>query len=254
MFESAGFGSRFVLSGVRMPLLLDANEARVLGALIEKEITTPEYYPLSINALVNACNQKSSREPVMQLDEITVRRALSHLEELMLVRQIYDSRVPKFEHQARSRLDLRRPEIAVLTLLMLRGPQTPGELRNRSDRLHTFDDIGAVQSTLERLTRPPGEEDSAQRKEQGPLVVLLARQPGEKEARYAHTLSGAPEPVKREAMAGTAVTTAPPAIDNSRIAELEGEVEALRLQVESLLERCQRMEEALLRIESGGEA
>jgi uncharacterized protein len=110
-----------------MPLLLDANEVRVLGALIEKEITTPEYYPLSLNALVNACNQKSSRDPVMQLDEIAVQRSLSHLEELELVRQVYDSRVPKFEHQARSRLDLRRPEIAVLCLLMLRGPQTPGD-------------------------------------------------------------------------------------------------------------------------------
>src|SRR3984885_4634721 len=173
-----------------MPLLLDANEVRVLGALIEKEITTPEYYPLSLNALVNACNQKSSREPVMQLDEITVRRALSHLEELELVRQVYDSRLPKFEPQAPSRLDLRRPEIAVLCLLMLRGPQTPGELRNRSDRLYTFDDIGSVQSTLERMLREPTAEDSVQRKEQGPLLTLLPRQPGEKEARYAHLLSG----------------------------------------------------------------
>src|SRR5580658_94995 len=176
-----------------MPLLLDANEVRVLGALIEKEITTPEYYPLSLNALVNACNQKSSRDPVMQLDEIGVQRALSHLEELQLVRQVYDSRVPKFEHQARSRIDLRRPEIAVLCLLMLRGPQTPGELRNRSDRLYTFDDIATVQATLERLMRQPTEEDSAQRKEQGPLVTLLPRRSGEKEARYAHTLGGVPE-------------------------------------------------------------
>jgi hypothetical protein len=231
-----------------MPILLEAEEARVLGALIEKEITTPEYYPLSLNALVNACNQKSSRDPVMQLDEITVQRALSHLEELELVRRIYDSRVPKFEHQARSRLDLRRPEIAVLTLLLLRGPQTPGELRNRADRLYTFDDITAVQSTLERLTRTPTEEDSQQRKEQGPLATLLPRQPGEKEARYAHTLSGIPEASQRETSVSTSIAPAR-AADTSRIAELEGEVEALRLQVESLMERCQRMEEALVRIE-----
>ena len=223
-----------------MPLLLDSSEVRVLGALIEKEITTPEYYPLSLNALVNACNQKSSREPVMQLDEIAVRRALSHLEELELVRQVYDSRVPKFEHQARSRLDLRRPEIAVLCLLMLRGPQTPGELRNRSDRLYTFDDIGAVQSTLERMLREPAAEDSAQRKEQGPLVTLLPRQQGEKEARYAHLLSGIPEATRREAVAAAA-----PVEDAGRIAQLEAEVAALRGQLDSALQRLDRIEEAL---------
>ena len=104
-----------------MELLLDAVEARVLGALIEKEITTPEYYPLSLNALVNACNQKSSREPVMQLDEIAVRQALSRLEELGLAGRVQDSRVLKFEHHARQLLDLKRPEIAVLCLLLLRG-------------------------------------------------------------------------------------------------------------------------------------
>jgi uncharacterized protein len=223
-----------------MPLLLDASGVRVLGALIEKEITTPEYYPLSLNALVNACNQKSSRDPVMQLDEITVRRALSHLEELELVRQIYDSRVPKFEHQARSRLDLRRPEIAVLCLLMLRGPQTPGELRNRSDRLYTFDDIASVQSTLERLMREPAVEDSAQHKEQGPLVTLLLRQQGEKEARYAHLLSGIPEVTRREAVAAGA-----PVEDAGRMAQLEAEVAALRGQLDSTLQRLDRIEEAL---------
>jgi uncharacterized protein len=223
-----------------MPLLLDANEVRVLGALIEKEITTPEYYPLSLNALVNACNQKSSREPVMQLDVITVRRALSHLEELELVRQVYDSRVPKFEHQARSRLDLRRPEIAVLCLLLLRGPQTPGELRNRSDRLYTFDDIASVQSTLERMLREPAAEDSVQRKEQGPLLTLLPRQPGEKEARYAHLLSGVPEVTRRDPVPPPA-----PAEDMSRLAQLEEEFAALHAQLASALQRLARLEEAL---------
>jgi uncharacterized protein YceH (UPF0502 family) len=225
-----------------MPLLLDANEVRVLGALIEKEITTPEYYPLSLNALVNACNQKSSRDPVMQLDEITVQRALSHLEELQLVRQVYDSRVPKFEHQARSGIDLRRPEIAVLCLLMLRGPQTPGELRNRSERLYTFDDIASVQSTLERMLREPGEENSAQRREQGPLVVLLPRQPGEKEARYAHTLSGVPEINRREVVP---VPVSAPPESTSRIAQLEADVANLRSRLDSALERLDRLEHAL---------
>jgi uncharacterized protein YceH (UPF0502 family) len=229
-----------------MPLLLDANEVRVLGALIEKEITTPEYYPLSLNALVNACNQKSSRDPVMQLDEIGVQRALSHLEELQLVRQVYDSRVPKFEHQARSRIDLRRPEIAVLCLLILRGPQTPGELRNRSERLYTFDDIASVQSTLERMLREPGEEDSAQRREQGPLVVLLPRQPGEKEARYAHTLSGVPEVTRREVASVPVLAPVGAPVENAgRLAQLEEQVTALRSQLESALSRLARLEEAL---------
>ncbi len=218
-----------------MPILLDANEVRVLGALIEKEITTPEYYPLSLNALVNACNQKSSRDPVMQLDDIAAQRALSHLEELQLVRQVYDSRVPKYEHQARSYLDLRRPEIAVLCLLMLRGPQTSGELRTRSERLYTFDDIAAVQSVLERLSRPPAEEDSAQRKEQGPLVIQLPRQAGEKEVRYAHTLSGAPEPARREA-------PSPVTAGSDRLTQLESEVAELRRIIETLEARLAILE------------
>src|SRR6187551_550283 len=157
-----------------MELLLDAVEARVLGALIEKEITTPEYYPLSVNALVNACNQKSSREPVMQLDEIAVRQALSHLEELALADRVRDSRVLKFEHHARQVLNLGRPEIAVLCLLLLRGPQTAGELRNRSDRLYSFDDIASVQTVLERLARSESGETS---KPRPALVALLGRRP-----------------------------------------------------------------------------
>jgi uncharacterized protein YceH (UPF0502 family) len=220
-----------------MSILLDTDEVRVLGALIEKEITTPEYYPLSLNALVNACNQKSSRDPVMQLDEIAVERALARMEDVELVRRVHDSRVPKFEHQARSRLDLKRPEIAVLCLLMLRGPQTPGELRNRSDRLYTFDDIATVQATLERMMRQPTEEDSAQRKEQGPLVTLLPRRSGEKEARYAHMLSGTPEVTRSEAaIAGTANAS------TDRLTQLEGEVAALREELEAALERITTLE------------
>jgi uncharacterized protein len=219
-----------------MDILLDATEARVLGSLIEKEITTPEYYPLSLNALVNACNQKSSRDPVMQLDEISVERALARLQDIGLVRQAHDSRVPKFEHQARSFFDLRRPEIAVLCLLLLRGPQTSGELRNRSERLYTFDDIAAVQSVLERMNRDIEEEG---RKPRSAMVVLLPRQAGEKEARFAHLLSGAPTAPVREPGASTTSTER---VD--RISQLEAEVAELRALLDSVVERLAKLEGA----------
>jgi len=219
-----------------MEFFLDAVEARVLGALIEKEITTPEYYPLSLNALVNACNQKSSRDPVMQLDEITVRQALSHLEELGLATRVQDSRVLKFEHQARHALDLKRPEIALLCLLLLRGAQTAGELRNRSDRLYAFDDITSVHATLERMSRA----DTAE-KPRPALVALLPRRPGEKESRYAHLLSGEP--------ATTAATTEPTLSDpdqpnghNNRMDRLEAEVADLRATIEALSARLEKLE------------
>jgi uncharacterized protein len=219
-----------------MDILLDATEARVLGSLIEKEITTPEYYPLSLNALVNACNQKSSRDPVMQLDEVSVERALARLQDIGLVRQAHDSRVPKFEHQARSFFDLRRPEIAVLCLLLLRGPQTSGELRNRSERLHTFDDIAAVQSVLERMSREIEEEG---RKPRAALTMLLPRQSGEKEARFAHLLSGTPIAPVREL--GTN-TLSPERVD--RISQLEAQVTELRALLDSALERLAKLEGA----------
>jgi uncharacterized protein YceH (UPF0502 family) len=217
-----------------MELLLDAVEARVLGALIEKEVTTPEYYPLSLNALVNACNQKSSRDPVMQLDEIAVRQALSHLEELGLAGRVQDSRVLKFEHQARQLLDLKRPEIAVLCLLLLRGPQTAGELRNRSERLYGFDDIASVQSVLDRMSRAESGEGGRPRPA---LVVLLARRPGEKEPRYAHLLSGAPASV-------TEMPEPPVSTGAERIERLESEVAELRDKVNALTARLEKLEGA----------
>ena len=131
-----------------MPLSLSLAEARVVGCLIEKEITTPEYYPLSLNALVNACNQKSNREPVMSLSEADVRSALFELENMGLVRVLADARVSKFEHLLYHKLNLKRPEIAVMCLLLLRGPQTGAELRARAERLYAFDDTGAVTDTL----------------------------------------------------------------------------------------------------------
>ncbi len=159
---------------------LNAVEARVVGALIEKEINTPEYYPLSLNALVNACNQKSSREPVMELSEADVRTALFELDQLGLVRTIAESRATKFEHRVRDVLNLRRDEVAVICLLLLRGAQTSAELRARTERMYAFDDNAAVLSVLERL---------AAREE--PLTQLMARQAGAREARWVHLLSGA---------------------------------------------------------------
>ena len=168
--------------------MFNAVEARVVGALMEKEMTTPEYYPLSLNALVNACNQKSSREPVMELSEADVRTALFDLEQLGLVRTLSE-RVSKFEHRMRDQLNLRRDETAIVCLLLLRGAQTPAELRARAERMHSFDDNAAVTATLERL---------AAREE--PLLVLMPRQPGSREARWMHLLSG---PVEIGSMQGS---------------------------------------------------
>ncbi len=160
-------------------LELNGVEARVLGALIEKEINTPEYYPLSLNAAVNACNQKSSREPVMELSEADVRTALFELDQLGLVRTIAESRATKFEHRVRDVLNLRRDEVAVMCLLLLRGAQTSAELRARTERMYAFDDNAAVLTVLERLA---GREE--------PLTQLMARQAGSREARWVHLLCG----------------------------------------------------------------
>src|SRR3984957_7196208 len=167
-------------------MTLDPVQIRVLGALIEKEIVTPENYPLSLNALVNACNQRSSRDPVMDLTEEEARQALHTLEDMGWTAVVRDSRVAKYEHRVRTVLNLRRDETAVLCLLFLRGPQTPGELRARADRLYSFDGLEAVESTLTRLMAPAAEGETAMR----PLAVMLPRQPGSREARYAHLLGG----------------------------------------------------------------
>jgi hypothetical protein len=167
-------------------MTLDPIPIRVLGALIEKEIVTPETYPLSLNGLVNACNQKSSRDPVMELTEEEVRQALHALEDMGWTAVVRDSRVAKYEHRVRTVLNLRRDETAVLCLLFLRGPQTPGELRSRADRMYSFDGLDAVEGTLARLIAAAGDGETAMR----PLVVMLPRQPGSREARYAHLLGG----------------------------------------------------------------
>jgi uncharacterized protein len=163
-----------------MNFVLSDVEARVLGCLVEKDITTPEYYPLSLNALVNACNQKSNRDPHMNLSESDVQQALRSLGTHGLARSAStDSRVAKYEHRLADTFNFTRPEIAVICELLLRGPQTPGELRSRAERMHPFEDLSLVHSTLKHLMeREP------------PLVELLPRQPGTKEARYAQLLSG----------------------------------------------------------------
>ena len=218
---------------------LDPIQLRVLGSLIEKEITTPENYPLSLNALVNACNQRSSRDPVLDLTEEEVRQALHTLEDIALVTPVRDTRVPKYEHRIRTILNLRRDETAVLCLLMLRGPQTPGELRSRADRLYTFDDLAAVQSTLERLaTRPPADAAS---NETGPLTTVLLRQPGARESRYAHLLGALPE-TQSEPHTDPVPTTPNPLSTVQRIARLEAEVASLTAALQELQTRFELLE------------
>ena len=197
--------------------------ARVLGALVEKEITTPEYYPLSLNALVNACNQKSNRDPFMNLDEDTVRQALRSLEKKGLAGPADNmvSRVTKYEHRLQEAYNFTRHETAILAELLLRGPQTPGELRTRADRMHKFDDLGIAQSTLQRLM-----------KREPPLVKVLPRQPGTKEARYAHLLSGDVELPPQESAAGVASHGS--SAGGDRIARLEDQVETLLKEIAEL--------------------
>ena len=206
-----------------MDILLNEVESRVLGSLIEKELTTPDYYPLSLNALVNACNQKSNRDPYMNLDEDAVREALRGLnqKELAGPADNMESRVKKYEHRLQEAFNFTRHEIAILCELLLRGPQTPGELRSRADRMHRFDDLGIVQTTLQRLM-----------KREPPLVKLLPRQPGTKEARYAHLLSGDVESWEREPEPGPIVISG--SSMGEQIMRLEGEVAVLQKEVADL--------------------
>ena len=215
---------------------LTTAELRVLGALIEKEITTPENYPLSLNALLSATNQRSSRDPVLDLTEEAVRQALRALEDLDLVTPVRDSRVPKWEHRARTVLNLRRDETALVCLLLLRGPQTPGELRSRSDRLYPFDDLAAVTATLERLAARPPAADTPEPGNTGPLTAALARQPGAREIRYIHLLGGAP--VVMPAVASQ--TTEPN--QRSTLDQLSAEVEQLRQDLTALQRRLEQIE------------
>jgi uncharacterized protein len=211
-------------------VLLTETEARVLGSLVEKDITTPDYYPLSLNALVNACNQKSNRDPVMTLNDDAVRQALHSLNEKGLTGNASgagDSRVPKFEHRMQEAFNLTRPETALLCVLLLRGPQTPGELRGRAERLHRFEDLTDVQSTLQKLmTR------------EEPLAKVLPRQPGTKEARYAHLLCG--DKPEWETPAPVMEMRSESGADDERIVRLEEEVAALRKEMADLRDEVLR--------------
>ena len=209
-----------------MDIRLSEVEARVLGSLIEKEITTPDYYPLSLNALVNACNQKNNREPVMSLDESAVHDALNGLQSQRLAGPARgaDSRVSKYEHRVQEVFNFTRGETAVLCVLLLRGPQTPGELRGRTERMYRFEHLDDVQSTLQRLMeREPS------------LVRMLPRQTGTKESRYAHLLSGdvecwTPRPSESAAR--------PPAsAEDDRIGSLEQQVEQLRAEMAEIKQK-----------------
>jgi uncharacterized protein YceH (UPF0502 family) len=209
------------------PIRLTATEARVLGALIEKEVTTPEYYPLSLNALINACNQRSNREPVMDVDEEGVRLALHGLEDDGLAGRARgsDGRVTKYEHWLGEAFNFSRAETALICVLLLRGPQTPGELRGRSERMHRFEELTDVAAGLQKLMeREP------------PLAVILPRQPGTKESRYAHLLSG---PVEAAAVVSPVGPAAPVfsgdvGDQDGRLAQLEATVAELKNEMAEL--------------------
>jgi uncharacterized protein YceH (UPF0502 family) len=218
-------------------ILLTPSEARVLGSLIEKDVTTPDYYPLSLNALVNACNQRSNREPVTDLDEEEVHLALRRLEDMGLAGRARnaDGRVTKFEHWLGEAYNFTRAESALICVLLLRGPQTPGELRGRSERLHSFAEIADVLAGLQKLAeRTP------------PLVAVLPRQPGTKESRYTHLFCG---PVESIAASATSTpypapvigpTFPPPATASGdpanapRIAQLEARVAQLEQKLDAI--------------------
>jgi uncharacterized protein YceH (UPF0502 family) len=211
-------------------IVLNEVEARVLGALIEKDITTPDYYPLSLNALVNACNQKNNRDPVMSLDESVVSEALRGLQDKRLAGPAggADSRVTKYEHRIQEVFNFTRAETAIMCVLLLRGPQTPGELRGRGERMHRFEELSDVQSALQRLIeREP------------PMVKMLARQPGTKESRYAHLLAGEMEGWEAPATEAAASSARGSGGDNERVARLENEVADLRREIAELKQQVE---------------
>jgi hypothetical protein len=216
-------------------IVLTAAQARVLGALVEKEVTTPDYYPLSLNALINACNQRSNREPVMNLDEDDVRQALHGLEAKGLAGRARnaDGRVTKYEHWLGEAFNFSRAETALLCVLLLRGPQTPGELRGRTERLHTFEEIADVLAGIQKLMdREP------------PLAAVLPRQPGTKEARYAHLLSGPIESVQMVSGADPLHSheNGPDASAiQERVENLETAVDELRRQIAALSQKIDNL-------------
>jgi uncharacterized protein YceH (UPF0502 family) len=205
--------------------MLTAAQARVLGALVEKEVTTPDYYPMSMNALINACNQRSNREPVLDLDEDAVRQAVHRLEDLKLAGRAKgaDGRVTKYEHWLGEAFNFSRAETALICVLLLRGPQTPGELRGRTERMHRFDELTDVAAGLQKLM----EREPA-------LVAVLPRRPGTKESRYAHLLSGSVESAVAAEAAFVKREGGEDAGQEERITRLETTVTELRQEMAEL--------------------
>jgi uncharacterized protein YceH (UPF0502 family) len=206
-----------------MPVILTETEVRVLGSLIEKQLTTPEYYPMTLNALVAACNQKSNRDPVVSYDENTVTAALDTLRDKNLVYTFHGStsRVVKYKHMFPNVFELDAAEVAVMAILMLRGPQTIGEIRGRTDRLHEFANLPEVQETIDKL---------AHRDE--PLVIRLERQIGQKDARYAHLLSGEIDVASLAAARERTMTGG----QSGRIEKLETDIESLKNELSAFRE------------------
>ncbi len=223
-----------------MRIELDSLEARVIGCLIEKQVTTPDQYPLSLNSLLSACNQKSNRDPVLSLDEPAVQRTLDGLsrKHLVLERSGFGSRVPKYQHlfcnTEFGTLKFSPQELAVVCELLLRGPQTPGELRSRASRMAPFTEVAEVETVLQGL----------QQRESGPLVARLAREPGRRESRYMHLFSGAPAPQAeaRDAAAEEAAPASEVSFESealeSRVRKLEAEIKQLRAELEELKSRA----------------
>lgn len=206
----------------RLPRALDAVEIRVLGSLAEKQLSTPEYYPLTLNALVAACNQKSNREPVMELGESQIQRTLDRLQDEKLVWKVLGGRAVRYDHNMDTLWHLSRKEKALLTLLFLRGPQTAGELRGRSDRLQQFESVAEAEETL---------RDMAAHSE--PLVTKLPRRPGQKEERWAHLAGGTPaeEPESEAAAEAHGDSREPLSV---RVLRLEEQMAALAAELHEL--------------------
>ncbi|AZP12518.1 YceH family protein [Undibacterium parvum] len=222
--EKALENTAVALSASDQANLLDAFEIRVLAVLAEKEATTPDNYPMSLNALVNGCNQLTSRDPVMSLSESAVLEVLDRLAQKKLVGVINQAgaRVVKYEHRMRIKWMLEQDRLAALTILMLRGPQTAGEIRSRAGRLHEFATVQALEASLDFLMD-----------KYPPFVARLARAPGNKEARYAHLLSGA-EALEQAESAASFNASAGATPQRDRIGALEQEVQSLRSQLDSL--------------------
>ena len=214
-----------------MQKVLNDVEVRVLGSLVEKQLTTPEYYPLTLNALTNACNQKSNRDPVVAFNEPTVTQAIESLREKNLVYVFYGStsRVPKYKHMMPEVLRLDEREVAVLCVLMLRGPQTTGELKERAGRLAEFSSLTEVEETLNALGA----------KESEPLVVKLPRQPGQKEARYVHLLAGDVSADYAVDESSSENRSAASRASGGRLGVLETEVETLKAEIAELRQRLE---------------